>query len=556
MRHLMLGVCLLACNGKDDPSKTPPTTGGTPTGEPTSGTPTGTPGGTATTPTGLLNTDFGLGIEYAEVGLMDAYSATGVTWTKPRLEAVEWGNIELAAPVGAVHTYDWSCADAMIVGSQQAGFTDIQAYLSPKSSWGSVAADSLLFPDIMYDVQFEADFRLWLRALIERYDGDGVDDAPGLLHPVNHWVVGPEWTGFWPSDDHEDYLRFAQVTAEEARQANPSVQLGTIPLLFADTFSGNEPSATEIQDRLDNSTLLRNSTEGILAILDHPEHFDSISIHALGHYTDVPPTIAWLNDQMDQRGYRYPIWIDDAFPMGPLANNAGLPALYPVTYPQYDDVYNVLVSIALLDETTTPPYSEAAAWMEAEVSKGLVQKGVTALGEGAAGIQLGNLEDWMLDPGFLAEGFRNITVGLIGAAASFGMMEVGHPDGYDLCDGRVPGEPRPGFYAMQQLAAAIGDGQFDRVVRLGGLEGARGYRLERGSQTTWVLWNEPGAPLILPGEPAAPAVSFDIDVASGAEVTVERVITLRGETAQISVVPVNSGVATLSLDAVPIIVRD
>ena len=91
------------------------------------------------------------------------------------------------------------------------------------------------------------DYRRWVRALFERYDGDGVDDMPGLVAPVRHWVLGGEWTGFWPGDGHDAYLAFAEVTREEALGADPGLRLCTIPFLLWEVFEGNEPSAAEIE---------------------------------------------------------------------------------------------------------------------------------------------------------------------------------------------------------------------------------------------------------------------------------------------------------------------
>ena len=75
--------------------------------------------------------------------------------------------------------------------------------------------------------------------MMERYDGDGVDDMPGLLAPVRHWVIGGEWTGFWPSGSAQDYLELLELTRTAARDAYPEVLLGTIPFMLYDVFEGN-----------------------------------------------------------------------------------------------------------------------------------------------------------------------------------------------------------------------------------------------------------------------------------------------------------------------------
>ena len=35
-------------------------------------------------------------------------------------------------------------------------------------------------------------YALWLGAVVERYDGDGIDDMPGLQYPIRHWEIGNE----------------------------------------------------------------------------------------------------------------------------------------------------------------------------------------------------------------------------------------------------------------------------------------------------------------------------------------------------------------------------
>ena len=32
-------------------------------------------------------------------------------------------------------------------------------------------------------------YEIWLKALIERYDGDGYNDMPGLKYPIKYWEV-------------------------------------------------------------------------------------------------------------------------------------------------------------------------------------------------------------------------------------------------------------------------------------------------------------------------------------------------------------------------------
>lgn len=433
-----------------------------------------------------------------EPGLGAAFGATGVTWGKTRLEAFEWGATQPVAPGSSGPDYDWTCTDADVREYQAAGIRQLQSYLSPRSAWGSVDIDS----DIMPKAEYEADYVAWVGALIERYDGDGVEDMPGLLAPIRYWVVGPEWTGFWPTGDADDYLALLEMTREAALSAYPEVLLGTIPFLLLDVFHGNEPTDEQIAARLSEASPIgRHTPEGIYAILDRPDLFDYVCVHSLGDYTEIPQTLRWFRSQMAQRGYGKPIWLDDAFPMSNLAN-----ITWPIVYPLMSEAERepVLEALRAVARPSDVGHAAAQAWIRALAARGTVQKVITALGEGAVGIQLGNTEDWMHD---FNEAIRVTQVNFIGAAAMMGAIDVSHGDGslpnYAHCVPRTPGAPRPAHRNLTLLAARIGDGAFTAIEPLSLSGGARGYRFERDG-TWWICaWREDDV-LQLPGESETP----------------------------------------------------
>lgn len=473
-----------------------------------------TPHDTADTAAPPSPDGFALGVEYTEHGLGPIYGEAAVRWTKTHLEEFAWGAIEPAAPVGDVHTYDWTCPDDTVRTWQEAGVTHVMSYLVPDSLWGSSKVETILGKQVPTDLlpkpELMDDYAAWVRALVERYDHDGVDDMDGLVAPIRLWVVGAEWTGFWPSGDDDDYLTLLTVTRQAILDADPSARVGLIPFMLVDVFEGNAPSDEEIARRLtDPPPSWRKSTAGMLRLLDHPELFDFVNVHSLGDYTEVPPTLRWFRAQMTARGYERPIWFDDAFPIGYLAHyhvlGQGLPAWHPVSEAQYQAVYELLVAVAKLAE---PAYTPALRWIRAEVAAGLVKKVVVAAGEGAAGIQIGNTEDWMTDDG---PGFRHTTVNLIGAAAMMGLVDVTHPDGYDPCARRVAGAPRPGWYNLARLAEVFADAT--TVTRIAALPpGVWAYRVMRPAGELVIAWHEDDV-LQLPGEVEAP-VTVEIALTS------------------------------------------
>jgi len=66
----------------------------------------------------------------------------------------------------------------------------------------------------------------WLEATIERYDGDGFNDMPGLEYPLRHWEVSNEPSMQQPAltffkGEPEDYLKLLQVSYTAIKSVDP-----------------------------------------------------------------------------------------------------------------------------------------------------------------------------------------------------------------------------------------------------------------------------------------------------------------------------------------------
>lgn len=172
--------------------RTPTPTG--PTAAPTaSPSPTPPPTPTATpTPLGGL-----FGVQAYQGDLEPLWDGTltgaGISWV--RLEAF-WRVIEPADAPPAV--YDWAALDQMVAGAARGRLTPLVVVYT-KPAW---AATRSCGPVDKVPWGRYGDF---VRDLVERYDGDGRDDAPGLPR-VKHWEIGNE-PDFDPTraDDEPDY---------------------------------------------------------------------------------------------------------------------------------------------------------------------------------------------------------------------------------------------------------------------------------------------------------------------------------------------------------------
>lgn len=130
----------------------------------------------------------------------------GIRWFRD-VQNMPWGFIEVQSG-----TYRFEILDAIIKAVQSAGGTYVGTVM-PYAGWdfiaGGVAPTTdpmcvrLLDEDFFYltfdrrmdRYRDENAFLRFLTAAVERYDGDGLDDMPGLITPVLHWQIHNEPEG-------------------------------------------------------------------------------------------------------------------------------------------------------------------------------------------------------------------------------------------------------------------------------------------------------------------------------------------------------------------------
>jgi hypothetical protein len=73
----------------------------------------------------------------------------------------------------------------------------------------------------------EAQYTAFVTATVERYDGDGIDDMPGLVNPIMYWQVGNEPNDRRPSD----FAELQRITCQAIKQAcsDCMVLIGGVP---------------------------------------------------------------------------------------------------------------------------------------------------------------------------------------------------------------------------------------------------------------------------------------------------------------------------------------
>lgn len=168
----------------------------------------------ATTPA-ALDSPFGLHPAevrkpgYAAEGYADAL-AMGVRWTRPPLYAL-WSLIQ---PDLGTQVYDFTLYD-QLYGRIPAGMC-ILANIEPEGG----SDEGRTMPSTYLPVD-EQKYVAFVKATIERYDGDGLQDMPGLANPITYWQVGNE-----PSTARATgFADLQRMTYQAIKEACPTCQV-------------------------------------------------------------------------------------------------------------------------------------------------------------------------------------------------------------------------------------------------------------------------------------------------------------------------------------------
>jgi len=247
-----------------------------------------------------------------------------------RATAVLWTEVERPPGSGI---YDWRKLDSRVKLAQKMG---LSAVLVLKAGNGSAFSDPVCFQRVEAQAGlggFPSGRELascpitaamewsWVRmvvALVERYDGDGVRDMPGLTNTIHLDIQVENESANWNFWDYgeEDrtvaadrYLRLLELSHLAKTLADPTntqvILTGLVrPHLLArcDSDPGN-PECTP--------TVMQN-VEFTKRILSRPEIFDAVDVHVFVYYHFDPGAIdegaQWVIDQMQQRGYQRPVY--------------------------------------------------------------------------------------------------------------------------------------------------------------------------------------------------------------------------------------------------------
>ncbi|MCB8926976.1 MAG: hypothetical protein H6652_15270 [Ardenticatenaceae bacterium] len=184
---------------------------------------------------------------YNSTGSSSPYHAglveSGTSWVRVQ---VSWSDVEPTRT--SPPTYFWSTGDnAFAISREDMGGMNVIGTIRYIPNWAAAGPEQPIYPD-RYD-----EFAQFVTALVERYDADGVDDAPGSPK-VMYWELfnEPDRFNFW-GESGAEFAELLKVVYPAVKSANASAQL-VFPGIAYDFFDDQNGPFTRsfLTDVLDN----------------------------------------------------------------------------------------------------------------------------------------------------------------------------------------------------------------------------------------------------------------------------------------------------------------
>jgi len=242
---------------------------------------------------------------------IDGITELGIRWDRTLVGPFIWGRIEPEKG-----RYEWREVDEYVHKVQSYDIATV-ATIRPfaewdQANWGPAGTTPLIFEEEglcrnrhkPYDMQA---YKRFVSALVERYDGDGIGDMPGLKYPIKYWEASNEpamQSGYFTSFEGspEDYVEVLKATYEAVKEADPEAKVlhAGMAGMYPDVLSFWKPIFEE-----------------------GSSYFDIANIHSFGPSELSPKAemiVPEFKNLLSKYGIDKPIWVTEAqYDMGEIS---------------------------------------------------------------------------------------------------------------------------------------------------------------------------------------------------------------------------------------------
>lgn len=301
--------------------------------------------------------------------------------------------------------------------------------------------------------QPEEAYLRFVKAAVERYDGDGIDDMPGLKVPIRRWQVENEPD--IASEDTEGYAHIHEITYDAIKSACPQAQVA---------LGGQTGGGIPVFERFFVPVLKKLGGKRV----------DIYDIHYYGDakldWRGVKEVYDHVRKRLDELGYaKTEIWITE---MGTYSGAPG-DEKSRTPPPRGERERQRARDLGQIPE---PPRLKLAPQSEREQARDVVKRHAYALSIGVKKTfwAWGMIEGFMHDDGFFDH---------------TGFLYDGE---FDDDPGR--GTPKLAYHAYRKMTELLDGADWSRVATPALGKDVYAIRVPRGKGTVTVLWRDPPYP--------------------------------------------------------------
>lgn len=254
-------------------------------------------------------------------------------------QPIRWGDLEPRPPTSLLAGYDWRALDATVAALHAAGCLP-RLVLSPECGWAGLPAAQAPYAAFVQERLPSAEAQAALQAaggalpprpdawaawqrlvreVVERYDGDGLQDMPGLLRPVLELQVldqlqpATRWRG-----DLGQYQRLLDAARGAARDAHPLARVAHAALDPAALLRAGEGQPSRWPERLRAAVpalpaLARleaqRGLEMLLQALAWPDLADAFPVLGSASLAEDQRNLAACREALGPAGAAVPLWL-------------------------------------------------------------------------------------------------------------------------------------------------------------------------------------------------------------------------------------------------------
>lgn len=342
--------------------------------------------------------DWGIGPNIPQIGnpLKDLYP---LNWS--RVTANIWSKLQYTNG-----TYNWGDTDQKVREAINDSYNLIFVIKTGNSPivsevncynavWNSTEQDKYLH-SCPIKPQYENDWKELIHNFVERYDGDGINDMPGLTNNFEFEVEIENEAGnptFWYFNEKRngtlvanEYLKILRLAYEGKDLGNPSTKIILAGLVDLKNVAGCESGA--LSPAFCSGDFQTRNRVFTKEILKNPQYFDAVDAHFFNYFrfdtSRIPEGMTWLKTEISNNGYNKPIYVlewNEAIMLGVFQGDHV--SEFTQYFPYMNNFTNISSFLEMYNNLDAPGNEVYRAWFDSEQAREFPMVFTTILDNGA-----------------------------------------------------------------------------------------------------------------------------------------------------------------------------